>query len=124
MRTLKTLAAGASAAAILTACGGGGSSLPNGWESAAQTCAMAYTFDQVIQSGGEGFVPERVATIPDELTASAQEAANASSEYDQLQLLVGKLVYSIEQGDQSAVLDLVAVEGECEQLGFGTEPPQ
>lgn len=108
---------------LAAACGGSGS-LPSGWEDAAQACAEAFVLDQVIQSGGEGFVPERVAEIPGSIQSAAIRAADSSSEYDQLQLLVGNMVYSIQQGDTSAVLDLVAVEGECERLGFGTEPPQ
>ena len=108
----------------VSACSGGTNSLPTTWERAAETCAQVFVLDAVISSGGEGFVPERIATIPDELLVSAQLAADASSEYDQLQLLVGNLVEAIRVGDPSGIMDLVAVEGECEQLGFGTRPPQ
>lgn len=108
---------------LAAACGGGGS-LPSGWEDASLTCAEAFVLGQVVLSGGEGYVPERVAEIPRSMQSAANRAADSSSEYDQLRLLVGNMVYAIEQGDSSAVLDLVAVEGECERLGFGTEPPQ
>jgi hypothetical protein len=76
-------------------------------------------------TGGEGFVPERIATLPDRISSAANDAADANPKYEQLQRLVENLVLSLRLGDApSAVLDLRAVEGECDQLGFGTEPPQ
>jgi hypothetical protein len=92
--------------------------MPNGWDSAAQACSEAFVFDQIIQRGGEGFVPERVASLPSDMASAAGLAADANSEYDQLYFLIRQLVNAIEQEDQSGVLDLVAVEGECQQLGL------
>lgn len=111
--------------ALVTACGGGGqSSLPSGWQDASEVCALAFVFDQAVQAQGEGFIPERIATIPDEMVDAARKASRSSATYEQLDVLVGNFAFALENADPSAVLDLVAIEGECQQLGFGPEPPQ
>ena len=99
----------------LAGCGGG---VPRGWEKAAEACGAALAFDQVVQSRGEGYDAQRVRQTISAMQTAAISAANESSQYEQLETLVGNLVFSLDNGDRSAVLDLVAVEGECTQLGF------
>lgn len=107
----------------LTGCGGGmgGSdfTFPPGKEEALMTCASVFALDQIIQGGGENITREQIDTMLTEIPANAQKAATADDQYRQLELLVGTFIDAIKAGDQKAVLDLVAVEGECDQLGMG-----
>jgi len=54
------------------------------------------------------------------LVASANEAVALNTDrYGQLALLVNQFKSAVENRDRRQLLDLVAVEGECENLGFG-----
>ena len=107
------------AAFVLTACSGGGMSEAE--QSARDACNGAFVFDQVVQrsKAGETFVPERVQQGIADMYSAADRAQQQDDKYMQLSIQVGQFEYSMDHNDPSVVLDLVAIEGECEQLGFG-----
>ncbi len=101
----------------------GCSSQAAGSEDAMFACASTYALDQSIQAvmGGQAPNPEAAQTLMSSMQVSADDAARANAEYGQLALLVAKFVRSIEQRSEEAAIDIVAIEGECEQLGFGID---
>ena len=92
-------------------------------QSARDACNGAFVFDQVVQrsKAGETFVPERVQQGIADMYSAADRAQQQDDKYMQLSIQVGQFEYSMDHNDPSVVLDLVAIEGECEQLGFGKQ---
>lgn len=119
--THKIAATGVWATLLLTACAGG---LSEGAKSARDACNGAFVFDQVVQGtkAGQTFIPERVQQGLSDMYKAAELAGQQDSQYQQLSLLVGRFRMALDSGDTSAVLDLVAIEGECQQLGHGMTP--
>jgi hypothetical protein len=54
--------------------------------------------------------------------AANKAVALDSDRFGQLALLANQFKAAVIAGDRRQLLDLVAVEGECEQLGFGINP--
>jgi hypothetical protein len=58
------------------------------------------------------------AILQDIYDASDNAVSYDSERFGQLSLLVNRMKDSIERSDTKVLLDLVAVEGECKNLGY------
>ena len=112
----KTLLLSVLALPLVSACGG--SSVDDlVSDKGFATCVTVYAVDQMIQAKDS---PDLVWTAIGEMERTSEEAANSDPKYDQLALMVRQFKRGLEAGDPESMLDLVALEMECEQLGFGS----
>ncbi len=98
---------------LLTSCSGG---MSKSTELGITTCAQVGVLDQFLQEKN-GTVDYQ--SILQDIYQSADNAVSYdSNKFGQLSLLVNRTKDSIERNDSKFLLDLVAVEGECKNLGY------
>jgi len=79
-------------------------------------CAKVWALDIKLQTYGS---EEDYANDIQELWLASNDAIKMNSDrYGQLTLLISQFKDAVETGDRRQLLDLVAVQGECENLGF------
>ncbi|MFM7597054.1 MAG: hypothetical protein ACKO70_01580 [Actinomycetota bacterium] len=88
-------------------------------EDAAFVCGYTYVVDQSIQekSGDPEKMRETIQSLPE----AAFRAAQADAKYEQLSILTENFAAAVDQGDSRMLFELIAVEGECEQLGLSSK---
>ena len=99
--------------ALLTGCGGG---ISKDTELGITVCAQVSVLDQFMQE--KNTTVDYQAILGDIYTASDNAVEYNPDKYGQLSLLINRMKDSIARGDQKVILDLVAVEGECDNLGY------
>jgi hypothetical protein len=98
---------------ILTSCGGG---MSKSSELGITVCAQVGVFDQFLQEKNE--TVDFQALLQDIYDSADNAVTYDSEKFGQLSLLVNRMKDSIARGDSKVLLDLVAVEGECKNLGY------
>lgn len=98
---------------LLTGCGGG---ISKDDELGLTLCVQVGVLDQFMQE--KNTTVDYQAMLQDIYTASDNAVEFNSDKYGQLSLLVNRLEDSINRADPKVILDLVAVENECDNLGF------
>ena len=79
-------------------------------------CAQVGVLDQFMQEKNQ--TVDYQSMLQDIYDASDKAVTFDSDKYSQLSLLVNRMKDSIARGDKKVLLDLVAVEGECKNLGY------
>ena len=51
-----------------------------------------------------------------EMEDASQRAAKAADQFQQLEFLASRFVNAVETGDPEGLMDLIALEGECENI--------
>lgn len=98
---------------ILSGCGGG---MSKSTELGIMVCAQVGSLDQLMQERNQTVDYQ---AILQDIYDSADEAVTYDSDkFGQLSLLVNRMKDSIARGDRKVILDLVAIEGECQNLGY------
>jgi hypothetical protein len=83
-------------------------------------CAKVFALDMLFQEFGSN---RDYTQEINEIVEAANDAVELNSDrFGQLALLANQFKAAVIAGDRRQLLDLVAVEGECEQLGFGVNP--
>ena len=83
-------------------------------------CAKVFALDMLCQEFGSN---RDYTQEINEIVEAANDAVELNSDrFGQLALLANQFKAAVIAGDRRQLLDLVAVEGECEQLGFGVNP--
>ena len=100
-------------AILLSGCGGG---MSKSAELGVTVCAQVGVLDQFMQEKNE--TVDYAAILQDIYDASDNAVSYDSEKFGQLSLLVNRMKDSIERSDTKVLLDLVAVEGECKNLGY------
>lgn len=100
-------------ALLLTGCGGG---MSKSTELGIMVCAQVGVLDQFMQEKNQ--TVDYQAMLQDIYDAADNAVTFDSDKYGQLSLLVNRMKDSIAREDRKGLLDLVAVEGECRNLGF------
>ena len=98
---------------ILSGCGG---SISKSNELGITVCAQVGVLDQFMQEKNE--TVDYAAILQDIYDAADNAVSYDSEKFGQLSLLVNRMKDSIERSDTKVLLDLVAVEGECKNLGY------
>ena len=100
-------------ALLITGCGGG---MSKSTELGIMVCAQVGVLDQFMQEKNQ--TVDYQAMLQDIYDAADNAVTFDSDKYGQLSLLVNRMKDSIAREDRKGLLDLVAVEGECRNLGF------
>jgi outer membrane murein-binding lipoprotein Lpp len=79
-------------------------------------CGQVAVLDQFMQEKNQ--TVDYQAILQDIYDAADKAVVYDSDKFGQLSLLVNRMKDSIERGDRKVILDLVAVEGECQNLGY------
>jgi hypothetical protein len=98
---------------LLTGCGGG---ISKDTELGLTLCVQVGVLDQFMQE--KNSTVDYQAMLRDIYTAADNAVEFNPDKYGQLSLLVNRLEDSINRGDSKVILDLVAVENECDNLGY------
>ena len=98
---------------VLTGCGGG---ISQDDELGLTLCVQVGVLDQFMQE--KDTTVDYQAMLRDIYTASDNAVEFNPDKYGQLSLLVNRFKDSINRGDPKMILDLVAVENECDNLGY------
>ena len=98
---------------LLTGCGGG---ISEDDELGLTLCVQVGVLDQFMQE--KNTTVDYQAMLSDIYTAADDAVEFNSDKYGQLSLLVNRFKDSIDRGDPKVILDLVAVENECKNLGY------
>lgn len=98
---------------FLTGCGGG---VSKSTELGIMTCSQVGVLDQFLQEKNQ--TVDYQAILQGIYDSADKAVAYDSDKFTQLSLLVNRLKDSIARGDRKLLLDLVAVEGECKNLGY------
>jgi hypothetical protein len=98
---------------LLTGCGGG---MSKSSELGIMVCAQVGVLDQFMQEKNQ--TVDYQAILQDIYDASDKAVEYDPDKFGQLSLLVNRMKDAIARGDKKALLDLVAVEGECRNLGY------
>jgi hypothetical protein len=98
---------------LLTGCGGG---ISKDDELGLTLCVQVGVLDQFMQE--KDTTVDYQAMLRDIYTASDDAVEFNPDKYGQLSLLVNRFEDSINRGDPKVILDLVAVENECKNLGY------
>ena len=98
---------------LLTGCGGG---ISKDTELGLTLCVQVGVLDQFMQE--KNSTVDYQAMLGDIYSAADNAVEFNPDKYGQLSLLVNRLKDSIERGDRKSILDLVAVENECDNLGY------
>ena len=112
-RGVKLVAMTLAGVLMLTGCGGG---MSKSNELGIMVCAQVGVLDR--------FMQEKNQTVDyQSILQGIYDASDNAVEYDsdkfgQLSLLVNRMKDAIARGDNKVLLDLVAVEGECKNLGY------
>jgi len=100
-------------AVLLSGCGGG---MNKSTELGITACAQVGVLDQFMQEKNQ--TVDYQAILQDIYDAADNAVTFDSDKFGQLSLLVNRMKDSIARGDTKVLLDLVAVEGECKNLGY------
>ncbi len=98
---------------LLTGCGGG---ISEDDELGLTLCVQVGVLDQFMQE--KNTTVDYQAMLSDIYTAADNAVQFNSDKYGQLSLLVNRFKDAIDRGDPKVILDLVAVENECKNLGY------
>ena len=98
---------------LLGGCAGG---ISESTELGITVCAQVGVLDQFMQEKDQ--TVDYAAILQDIYDASDKAVSFDSDKFGQLSLLINRMKDSIERGDTKVLLDLVAVEGECKNLGY------
>ena len=98
---------------LLTGCGG---SISKDVELGIIVCAQVSVLDQFLQE--KNTTVDYQAILGDIDTAAGNAVEYDPDQFGQLSLLVNRMQDSIDRADSKFILDLVAVENECENLGY------
>lgn len=98
---------------LLTGCGGG---ISKDAELGLSLCVQVSVLDQFMQQ--KDTTVDYQAMLRDIYTAADDAVEFNPDKYGQLSLLVNRFKDSIDRGDPKMILDLVAVENECDNLGY------
>lgn len=100
-------------ALLLSGCGGG---MSKSTELGIMVCAQVSVLDQFMQEKNQ--TVDYQAILQDIYNAADEALSVDTEKFGQLSLLVNRMKDSIERSDTKFLLDLVAVEGECKNLGY------
>jgi hypothetical protein len=98
---------------LLTGCGGG---ISKDAELGITLCVQVSVLDQFMQE--KNTTVDYQAMLTDIYTAADNAVRFNPDKYGPLSLLVNRFKDSIDRGDPKVILDLVAVENECDNLGY------
>ena len=98
---------------MLTGCSGG---MSKSTEFGIKTCAQVGVLDQFMQEKNN--TVDYQVMLQDIYDSANEAVAYDPDKFGQLALLVNRMKDSIARGDRKVLLDLVAVEGECKNLGY------
>ena len=100
----------------LLSTGCGGSTVSKDFEAGMNACAELGALDQLLQANNTEVDYQKMVTF---IADNAQEASSLNqSKYSQLALLATIFQDSVKSGNERLMLDLVALEGECSNLGM------
>jgi hypothetical protein len=98
---------------LLTGCGGG---ISKEAELGITVCAQVSVLDQFMQE--KNTTVDYQAILGDISAAAGDAVEYDPDKFGQLSLLVNRMQDSIDRSDPKFILDLVAVENECDNLGY------
>jgi hypothetical protein len=110
---MRKVAAFLSLSLFLTGCGGG---ISEDTELGITLCVQVSVLDQFMQE--KNTTVDYQAMLADIYTSADNAVEFNPDKYGPLSLLVNRFKDSIERGDPKMILDLVAVENECDNLGY------
>jgi uncharacterized lipoprotein YehR (DUF1307 family) len=100
----------------LLSTGCGSSTVSKDFEAGMNACAELGALDQLLQADNTEVDYQKMVTY---IADNAQEASSLNqSKYSQLALLATIFQDSVKSGNERLMLDLVALEGECSNLGM------
>jgi hypothetical protein len=100
----------------LLSTGCGSSTVSKDFEAGMNACAELGALDQLLQADNAEVDYQKMVT---NIADNAQEASSLNqSKYSQLALLATIFQDSVKSGNERLMLDLVALEGECSNLGM------
>jgi uncharacterized lipoprotein YehR (DUF1307 family) len=100
----------------LLSTGCGSSTVSKDFEAGMNACAELGALDQLLQADNAEVDYQKMVTY---IADNAQEASSLNqSKYSQLALLATIFQDSVKSGNERLMLDLVALEGECSNLGM------
>lgn len=100
----------------LLSTGCGSSTVSKDFEAGMNACAELGALDQLMQANNTAVDYQKMVTY---IADNAQEASSLNqSKYSQLALLATIFQDSVKSGNERLMLDLVALEGECSNLGM------
>ena len=100
----------------LLSTGCGSSTVSKDFEAGMNACAELGALDQLMQANNTEVDYQKMVTY---IADNAQEASSLNqSKYSQLALLATIFQDSVKSGNERLMLDLVALEGECSNLGM------